>query len=121
MGRLSPLNEKLVATVNKNQEFKAGDLVEAYGVSGRVEAADVQPTIVWPIKVKFSCGQKLSFTEDGKLELWHKIPSLKLISRPQKTEKKKVWVKAYEQNPAAGHEEPRYILVQIEVEAPVEE
>jgi len=119
LDRLSPLNEKLVATVNKNQEFKVGDLVEAFGLFG--EVVRIEYASRYPVEVRYQNDSIEIFCADGKAEKWHKIPSLKLISRPQKTEKKKVWVKAYEQNPAAGHEEPRYIPVQIEAEVTVEE
>lgn len=73
-------------------EFKVGDIVEAWGFSGQVM------TIIpgsQRIKVDFGDGYYSTFYLNGKLEPWHKEPSLKLIERPRKTKKVKVWVNAY--------------------------
>lgn len=61
-------------------EFKIGDTVEAYGCEGTVTAYYHDMVEV----VMNSNSQTLYFYFDGKVAIWHKEPSLKLISRPKK-------------------------------------
>lgn len=75
-------------------EFKVGDIIEAFGLRGVVTEVSGHPS--YPICVDFdeSAGGE-RFTADGKERVWHRAPSLKLIERPKKTKKVKVWVNAY--------------------------
>lgn len=68
-------------------EFKVGDIVEAFGCRGVVDSINGYKP--FPIRVMIEgldCFQH--FTHDGRYNLWHKLPSLKLIER--KKEKKLV-------------------------------
>jgi hypothetical protein len=87
--RPSPKKEK---SVDKT-EFKVGDIVEAFGVRGGVHTiCRDEPKVC----VKFDVsGGYVYFCSSGHLEPWHKEPSLKLIERPRKTKKVKVWVNVY--------------------------
>lgn len=64
------------------QEFKVGDIVEAFGVRGVVKRIGSHP--IYPIDVELDFGSSETFTIDGRGYLWHKTPSLKLIERPIK-------------------------------------
>lgn len=68
-------------------EFEVGDIVEAFGVRGVVEGNALDESI----QVRFGT-HVTYFYPDGKAALWHATPSLKLIERPRKTKKVKVWV-----------------------------
>lgn len=69
-------------------EFKKGDIVEAFGLEGVVIEIDHDdPTL--PILVRYKDSEQINyFTNDGKFNSIHKLPSLKLIERPK--QKKKV-------------------------------
>jgi hypothetical protein len=101
-------------------EFKVGDIVEAFGLRGIVE--QIIPMANYCVAVDFGCGNRATFTMSGLAEDWHKVPALKLISRPQKTEKKKVWVCAMDHKPEREDVGIyKHIWVQIEGEVSVEE
>ena len=71
--------------------FKVGDIVEAFGVRGVVTTVNGNGNC----EVRFSKPAPLMeswFFKDGRLSDWHAAPSLKLIERPRKTKKVKVWV-----------------------------
>lgn len=68
--------------------FKVGDIVEAFGVKGKVIETDEER--LYGVAVEFLIQKELKtygFTRDGLSEAWHKEPSLKLIDRPQRTKK----------------------------------
>lgn len=74
-------------------EFKVGDKVEAFGCEG--EVVPYASNSSFPVSVRFKYASNLQFfTKDGKLFSWAKEPSLKLISRPKRKEKKviEMWV-----------------------------
>lgn len=71
--------------------FKVGDIVEAWGVRGVVVPNDYDDSIC----VQFEGHDPVYFFyPDGKEKKWHKELSLKLIERPIKTKKIKVWIDA---------------------------
>jgi len=77
-------------------KFQVGDIVEAFGVRGRVDRADtsvISVTYTDPSAACIAGGN--AFTPDGRLHIWHVTPSLKLIERPRKTKKVKVWVNVF--------------------------
>jgi hypothetical protein len=76
-------------------EFKVGDVVEAFGLRGTV--VKIYSEFVNPVEVKYEDGEYTLFTLDGKLHHYHKLPSLKLISRAKRKVKKelKCWVNIY--------------------------
>lgn len=76
----------------EKSEFKVGDIVEAFGVLGRV--TDINNDLNYPVVVQYTQlpANTDEFALDGKLVHWHATPSLKLIKRPRKTKKIKVWV-----------------------------
>lgn len=68
--------------------FKVGDIVEAFGVKGKV--IDIDEERLYGIEVEFQVQEETKtygFIKGGLSESWHKEPSLKLISRPKKMEK----------------------------------
>lgn len=79
-------------------EFKKGDIVEAFGCEGEVVSDNGNTH--FPLEVRVTIPENdsgcicLSFTKDGKWVPWAKEPSLKLISRPKRKEKRVVemWV-----------------------------
>lgn len=74
-----------------NFEFKVGDEVEAFGLKGKVIHVD-QEFGKYPIIVEYDVNHMRDpFTLDGKLHLFHKEPSLKLINRPKRKVKKKFY------------------------------
>lgn len=80
-------------------EFKVGDIVEIFGVRGVVKTVSFPHPFPdpFPIKVWLDIGRGVSFTEDGRYFSWAKEPTLKLIERPKKKEKRTVrmWVNVY--------------------------
>lgn len=96
------------------QEFKAGDRIRVY----RGGRSPIEGTVTY-----ISPLLGIGFTEDGFYSAHDESPfhprQCELISRPQKTEKKKVWVAAWDKNPNGGSfSMHRY--VQIEAEVPCE-
>ena len=63
--------------------FKVGDIVEAFGVKGEVMVID-DGGGDYPIRVLFVTGDTDFFRQDGRLNVWHEAPSLKLIKRSKK-------------------------------------
>ncbi len=63
--------------------FKVGDIVEAFGVRGKVVSID-GAFRRFPISVSFINDIECSYTIDGLQSEWHKTPSLILISRSKK-------------------------------------
>lgn len=78
-------------------EFKVGDIVEAFGVRGVVERIHSNYSSSVPVVVRLDNGVVKSFYLDGRAYSWAKEPTLKLIERPKKKEKRvvKVWVNVY--------------------------
>ena len=76
-------------------EFKAGDIVEAFGVRGVV--THVSESDHFSVSVKFDNQATLYFTKEGNYLAWAKEPTLKLIERPKKKEKRTVsiWINVY--------------------------
>ena len=76
---------------NKNLpdlNLEVGDIVEAFGVRGIVESerflsngTDIECKLY---EIRFEKDNKISFYSDGKLNYWHKTPSLKLIEKKNK-------------------------------------
>jgi len=63
-------------------KFKVGDIVEFAGMRGVVNKVIGHDH--YPIRCRFKeSGASASFTCDGKLYSFHKVPLLKLIERPQ--------------------------------------
>lgn len=82
----------------KLEQFQVGDIVEAFGVTGKV--TNLLPTSEFPVEVSFELpfGKRYeAFTSDGKLYDWHQEPVLKFISRPKKKVRKdgEVWINIY--------------------------
>lgn len=78
-------------------KFQVGDVVEAFGLRGKVTFIDNYSSN-YPITVKYSDDDHVaSFTEDGKCYRYHKTPSLVLISRAKKKVTKTIeqWVNTY--------------------------
>lgn len=73
-----------------SEKFQIGDIVEAFGCSGVV--VEVRNGEKFCIQVNFDIGVCKSFLSNGAAQEWHKTPSLKLIERPIKKVKKKVWI-----------------------------
>lgn len=64
-------------------QFQVGDIVEAFGVRGKV--LEIRDDLVYGVIVCFECENnsfQLMFQMNGIYEGWHKAPSLKLIERP---------------------------------------
>ena len=78
----------------QEQEFRAGDIVEAFGCRGVVASSGDL------IFVRFNEDDRIStFQLDGKEIYWHKLPSLKFVSRPKKKVKKKIeWIIYFYEN-----------------------
>lgn len=71
--------------------FQVNDVVEAFGCRGVVN--DVAALGDYPVTVYFPDGMEdENFTSDGKIFMWHKLPSLKLIERPKKKKKITLWI-----------------------------
>lgn len=67
-------------------KFEVGDEVEAFGVMGVVKHI-YDSTNEFAIQCRFEYGEtfrNLAFMKDGRLQPWHKTPSLKLIKRKPK-------------------------------------
>ena len=79
-----------------NGEWRVGDVVEAFGVRGRVSFI-AKLTEEYPVTVIFFNGKHHEFCEDGKFLGWHALPSLRFISREKKKVKKTVtrWVNVF--------------------------
>lgn len=77
-------------------QFKIGDIAEAFGVQGIVACTDVLTYNHLTISVSFN-GSYEYFTQDGRLHVWDKTPSLKLITRPKKKVTKTIecWTNVY--------------------------
>jgi hypothetical protein len=73
-------------------KFGVGDKVKAFGCEGEVVEVLLPPIAAYPIICRFPdvCGN-LSFTEAGRLESWHKEPSLVLVEKARKYVKFKDW------------------------------
>jgi len=65
-------------------DFKVGDIVEAFGVCGIIIAEHGK---IMTIQLDGVTGTD-SFLKDGRAADWHKEPSLKLVERPKKKVKK---------------------------------
>ncbi len=81
-------------------EFKVGDKVEWMGVIGTVVITpgyNRNSNVIYPLEVDFNVNGVRLFTRDGKLESFHKEPSLKLVERPKKKVKKTIerWANIY--------------------------
>lgn len=87
-------------------QFKVGDIVEAFGVRGWV--TDITKSFV---HVAFNNAAADSFFSDGRQRGWHAAPSLKLIERPRKTKKVKVWVNVY---PSSAHDTRPWLSCHID-------
>lgn len=76
-------------------KFQVGDIVEAFGIKGKIVAIDTTYPESLPVEVVFNNEQKMKewFALDGRESLWHITSSLKLIDRPIKKVKK--WVNLY--------------------------
>ena len=76
-------------------KFQVGDIVEAFGIKGKIVAIDTTYPESLPVEVVFNNEQKMKewFALDGRESLWHITSSLKLIDRPIKKIKK--WVNLY--------------------------
>lgn len=74
-------------------EFKKGDRVAAFGLTGVV--CGTEESITYPIAVRWDNGCLDSFMEDGRLYEHYKEPSLKLIERPKKKMKIEAWANVY--------------------------
>ena len=65
--------------------FKVGDSVEAFGCEGIVSKNNSCDLVDFPIEVTFKeHGHANTFTRDGRCDVWHKEPSLKLIKKAKK-------------------------------------
>lgn len=73
-------------------KFQVGDVVEFNGVRGVVLSMEARR---YPVHVSFEDSITCYFTLDGKFFDWHVTPSLKLIERPRRIVKKKVWITVY--------------------------
>lgn len=73
-------------------KFEVGDIVEAFGVRGKI--TEITEDHLYPIEVLFDNNEGEAFTSDGKQHVWHKAPSLHLIERPKKKNKRvfKEWI-----------------------------
>lgn len=84
-------------------EFKIDDIVEAFGLRGKVikEIESGSRILVYWDDIP---GYAEWFYHDGKESVWHKEPSLKLIERPKKMVKKKFtrWVNYRNKEPYFG-------------------
>lgn len=82
-------------------EFKVGDIVEAFGLRGRVFRITLNTLcpieVIYDIPTSEGGDLKDDFTKDGLYNPYHKTPSLKLISRPKTKENKTIyrWVNLY--------------------------
>jgi hypothetical protein len=76
-------------------EFKVNDIVEAFGLRGRV--VKVHTDLTYPVEVEFEGDLFTYFTLDGKMHPNHKLSTLKLISRAKRKVKKEVkgWANVY--------------------------
>ena len=74
--------------------FQVGDKVTAWGLEGTVVKLSNYPSEIneYSIRVNFENGRESHFTSIGKYSSWHKDISLKFLSRPPKTEKRKFYV-----------------------------
>lgn len=75
--------------------FEVGDEVEWCGVRGVVKSLG-DAHFSNPILVDFYPNDKARFTDDGKLESWHKEPSLKLIKKKEKLVKRTKYLAIFE-------------------------
>lgn len=85
--------------------FKVGDIVEAFGLSGIVEAIGNSYGNP-PVVVRFEGGETVFFLPDGKYCDWHKEPSLKLIERSKNKVKKTIegWINIFpNKDPLESH------------------
>lgn len=72
-------------------KFKTGDIVEAYGVRGKV--VEITYGIMYSVLVELNIDGGpyfIRFTDDGKEQSWHQTPNLSLIERPKKKVKKTI-------------------------------
>jgi hypothetical protein len=67
-------------------KFYAGDIVEAFGVKGRVYDVDEY------IHVAFQNNEFSEFLLDGRSSDWHLAPSLVLVDRPGNRKVKKLYI-----------------------------
>lgn len=74
---------------NDKIKFKVGDIVEAFGVKGRIDSVD-ESGVGYPIYALIG-GAAYFFTEDGKFFPEGDV-MLKLVERPKKTELKRYWL-----------------------------
>ena len=71
-------------------EFQVGDVVEAFGLKGKVTAVKPEGESFFlssdrlGVETLLEGGRRVYFTHEGKGYPWHKEPSLKLIERPVK-------------------------------------
>lgn len=70
--------------------FEVGDTVEAFGVIGTVKEILIRDPL--PVIIEFPGGLFKSFPVEGKREIWHLDPSLKLIEKAKRKVKKKFWI-----------------------------
>ncbi|MCK5127798.1 MAG: hypothetical protein KAR42_16195 [candidate division Zixibacteria bacterium] len=68
-------------------KFKTGDIVEAFGLKGKVKIGGNE---IYPVEVSFENDHHDSFTADGRAYDWHIDSSLRFISRPKRKVKKKI-------------------------------
>jgi hypothetical protein len=72
-----------------SEGFKVGDKVRAFGCDGVVTS--VNSSSAYPVHAEFH-EFRTCFTTDGRLNGWHKEPSLFLVERPIKKIKKKFYI-----------------------------
>jgi ribosomal 30S subunit maturation factor RimM len=80
--------------MNEKPEFQVGDIVEAFGVRGKVTEVTAFVYVKYDTEYAPRTSNN-SFLPDGRSCSWHVTPSLKLIERPKKTKKVKVWVNVW--------------------------
>jgi hypothetical protein len=68
-------------------EYQKGDIVEAFGVRGKVTNI-IQTTVIVDFFLEDKRIVTMNFYSNGTLYYWHKEPTLKFISRPKKKVKK---------------------------------
>lgn len=96
------------------QQFQVGDLVAVTYLDARGNFIEVPGHIT-----RFSQWGAIQIDSMSLYE-WSDPRMVKLISRAQKTEKKKVWVWAFKEDPAGNKDFKNVFAVQIEAEVPCE-
>lgn len=91
-GKVSTIDDipilELLEEENEQSLFQKGDIVEAFGLRGKVVFTYSKGH--YSVKVKYDTGSFDDFTSHGLYANHHKEPSLKLVERPKKKIKKTV-------------------------------